>query len=102
MRYFWVLLLLFAGCSEEATRRINAENLAKNGQLVGKLSDGRSVTCYRIARPGGRYDHWLYVVGDTVTVNSVTDGKYPAPITTVIVGGVRYVPEVESVQKDGN
>lgn len=67
----FLVLCVVVGCdSPEVIRTNNAKELRDGGEVVGTLPDGREVRRYRIERENAS-DHWVYVVGDTVTVNRV-------------------------------
>jgi hypothetical protein len=90
MKNVWLCLLIVAclccmvGCEDPTDARHKAADahneteLKSGGTLIGTLPDGREVRCYAIHLKSGRScrDHWVYVVGNTQTVNySETHGK---------------------------
>jgi hypothetical protein len=94
MRCLWpfVLCIFLTGCTtytpEEVTS-INNTTLSSGGERVGTLSDGRELRRYEIYNEG-RHNHWVYVVGDAVTVNkTVRQGKVTSNRVEVFIDGVK-------------
>lgn len=67
----FVTMFVLMGCepTPEATRLANQTSLKSGGFLVGTLPDGREVRGYRVNNPADPHIHWVYVVGNDVTVN---------------------------------
>lgn len=65
--------------------------------LVSYRTGGAS--CVTVSTRNRLHDHWVYVVGDTVTVNHAEQhGKATQNHVEVVIGGVRYIaapPEQE-------
>ena len=69
-----LVFVTFCGCqkqlSKEELAAYNKNNLSEEGQLIGKLPDGREVVMYTIYHGGPA--HYIYVVkgSESVTVNT--------------------------------
>jgi len=104
-KWFIVVCMLltfeFIGCSPsdfsargeanlQRHKKYNADSLAKNGEEVGVLPDGRKVIRYSVVVPSTYYmafEHFIYVVDGSVTMNrEVQNGKYTKQETTVLIG----------------
>lgn len=101
MRYMMLLVLLLAGCGDTRNAddptvlKEQAEALAKEGEVVGRLPDGREILRYRIER-GMSHDHYIYITGNTITVNrDVPSGKTSYNHVEVFIDGIPYVPKQE-------
>ena len=73
-----VFFLLSKGMDHPDVISANKEHLSTNGEVVGKLPDGREVVRYKIGMGTGNYAHWIYVVKDSTTItlnHTVTHGK---------------------------
>lgn len=97
-----VAALSCVGCTQHDDPAVMAHNrgqLATSGVVVGVLPDGRRVVRYCLDMGTDLHDHWVYVVGDTVTVNHAEQhGKATQNHVEVVIGGVRYIaapPEQE-------
>lgn len=98
---FVIAISLFAisGCTvhnDPAIMSSNKSVLAGNGEEVGTLPDGRKLVRYRLAMGSNIHDHWVYVVGNTITINRTeSHGKTSSNHVDVIIDGVNYKPVVE-------
>ncbi len=78
--------------SNQAVKQQNKETLESLGEHVGTLTDGRRVQRYKIIAPN-LDNHWLYVIGNTTTMNYTTsNGDSTISHTEVVIDGVNYVP----------
>jgi len=88
----FVLCIFLTGCSTytpEQVVGINNTTLSSGGEVVGTLSDGRELRRYEIYNQHER-NHWVYVVGDTVTVNkTVRQGKTTSNRVEVFIDGIK-------------
>ena len=99
-----ILILFLTGCTSSNDPSViqkNAITLSSEGELVGKLKDGREVRRFVINNGDtiGSHNHWLYLVddSDTVTVNhTVSSGKTSHLKVEVIVEGKKYTLSPES------
>lgn len=90
--YSLFLLILLAGCdSQETINTKNQKTFASGGEVVGSLPDGRVITRYQIYN-NLQASHWVYTVGNDVTVCHQS-GKVQN--VEVLIDGVTYVPKVE-------
>lgn len=90
-----VLMLSCVGCdishTDPSVMALNKANLAKSGEEVGVLPDGRRVVRYELEMGSNKYNHWLYVVDGSITVNrTVTNGNTSANHTSVIIDDIKY------------
>lgn len=103
---FYVLFLtvaFFPGCGwrtpdDPSVLMENRIALAKDGEVIGRLPDGREVRCWEIERGGGpgEHNHFIYVVtgepADSVTANkNVKHGKTTVNHVEVLIDGRPYV-----------
>jgi hypothetical protein len=88
----FVLCIFLTGCTTYTPEQVsvmNEKTLSSEGELIGTLSDGREVRRYEIYILH-QANHWIYVVGDTVTVNkTVRQGKVNSNRVEVFIDGVK-------------
>lgn len=70
MRYLILILCLSTLIGCQSNPKENAQTLRSGGQLIGQLPDGRNLYRYEITYYADT--HYVYVVGDDVTMNSKT------------------------------
>lgn len=93
MKSLWVFVLciFLTGCTTytpEQVRSFNDTNLSSGGELIGTLN-GKELRRYRIFNPN-MHDHYVYVVGDAVTVNrTIQHGKTTSNTVEVYINGVK-------------
>ena len=89
-----ILVLVCVGCTshtDPSVIALNKANLAKAGEEVGILPDGRRVVRYELEMGDRLHNHWLYVVDGSITVNRTEKhGKTSANHTDVIIDGIKY------------
>lgn len=111
--------LLLAGCNHDEQNAIeNAKEFKSGGTFIGELPDGRKIYQFKVTRDP-HYDHYIYVVGDTVSQNhtqedsddnthlsntttvnqQVRRGKATHIGASVMIDGVPYYP-LEKVEAE--
>lgn len=89
-----ILVLACVGCTshtDPTVMAMNKANLAKAGEEVGVLPDGRRVVRYELEMGSNIHNHWIYVVDGSITVNRAeSNGKSSANHTDVIIDGIKY------------
>lgn len=84
-------LIALAGCSgpdSPEVKALNKDVLSGPGDYIGTLPNGQDVVRYEINRGDNLHNHFIYVVGDTVTVNrSESQGKSSVNRTETIYNG---------------
>ena len=89
-----ILVLVCVGCTshtDPSVIALNKANLAKAGEEVGVLPDGRRVVRYELEMGSNIHNHRLYVVDGSITVNRTeSHGKARANHTDVIIDGIKY------------
>lgn len=97
MKYLLLLVpILMVSCNptgpDDAAPRAITESWFKNPQYVGTLPDGRVVN-YVIRDMGSGYDHYIYFVDGSMTLNTREKvGKTTYQRVIVEIDGVKYVP----------
>lgn len=100
LSFFILPFILFSGCSDIHSPQVIAKNQQnlKNGTIVGKLADGRTVTQFTIDQ-GDNYAHFLYLIenSSTATINyTVNYGKVYKTQSIVIDGQEYKIEKVEN------
>jgi uncharacterized protein YceK len=92
------VVALLSGCGPSRTEvpGINERDLARPGERVGTLPDGREVKRWEVYSPSGNYVHYIYVVENATSISTnrlESQGKTQVNKTdVVIVNGKEYVP----------
>lgn len=90
----FLLLFCLGGCETQQQADLTSRaTLKSGGDYIGALPDGRKIYRYELDRANSSYNHYIYVVGNTISVNtSEKQGKNTVHRVTVMIDGVEYVP----------
>lgn len=92
-----ILICLTIGCTshtDPSVQNINHQTLSQQGEFVGELPDGRKVYRWKIEMGSSYNDHWLYSVGESITINKdVRQGKTTANEVEIIINGQKYIKQ---------